>query len=856
MRCLYCGKELALLKRWTRGGQFCSEAHKKSYQEEYNRIGLSRLLQAQAKPKAAQQEAVSGLNGGLNGPSRPAPAAPVAVEEPVEAIHGTQLIEVAEPAVEVPAAEVDERIVEETAPEPSAEIGEETAEPALEPESMAGFINPSTAGPVPLEVSLYSHPWQASERPPVEPRWQSSGVIQQHLPEAAVLELKFRPNLAHSEHSVPEVKLTPNEFEPGKPFPPSLAGVLMSNQLSSTGVLKLQMTPSSLKWNVAGPSAEFLNFAPEEAVNEWTLLQLRGTAIDFPSAEADVLFDGESADGALWEAGKAGPAATDVEEQIEAAREPESRIEHDEHGVEAGIEPAEASVEALEPVVEEISAATEGLAQLRDGLTEDQEPARHHPESPEQPESAQQPDSALAAETEAEPLIEEEAIPDVQQPAAAEAVAPQQPEPAAITARRSVEEAVEIPLKIFTPPKPSPVEGAGALIKLPVFLPGLTGLPLRPKMGLLPAGSGSGSKKSSQRQAQPAAESKTADAKPESKIETKTTAESKAGAENTKPATEPQAKERSTPTASSGKPWGKPTMPPAAKTTKPGATGKPQPAIKITPPAAKPKEEEKPKPAAAERPVVEKTESASAPKGKAIAVEAPSAPMDIEVPHFGTEQSGNVSFVGSLKGKLAIGGVAAVLCVGAYFVFGGKSQPPAAANPAPVADKAGPSIMVAGGWVEDWAGDPDGPRLLGRKITIYRPSLKLSDYRIEFNGEIEHKSLGWVFRAADPQNYYVMKLATVTPGLEPKIALVKSIVTHGRETQVGKTPIDLNVRLDTQYAIRMDVRGSKFTTYVQGQQVDTWTDDQLKVGGVGFLNEREERGRVKSVSVSLLNSGK
>ena len=47
MRCLYCGKELALLKRLTGGGEFCSDAHKQSYQEEYNRLALSRLLQAQ-----------------------------------------------------------------------------------------------------------------------------------------------------------------------------------------------------------------------------------------------------------------------------------------------------------------------------------------------------------------------------------------------------------------------------------------------------------------------------------------------------------------------------------------------------------------------------------------------------------------------------------------------------------------------------------------------------------------------------------------------------------------------------------------------------------------------------------------
>ena len=50
MRCLYCGKELALLKRWTSGGEFCSDAHRQQYQEEYNQLALNRLLQA--KPPA------------------------------------------------------------------------------------------------------------------------------------------------------------------------------------------------------------------------------------------------------------------------------------------------------------------------------------------------------------------------------------------------------------------------------------------------------------------------------------------------------------------------------------------------------------------------------------------------------------------------------------------------------------------------------------------------------------------------------------------------------------------------------------------------------------------------------------
>ena len=141
----------------------------------------------------------------------------------------------------------------------------------------------------------------------------------------------------------------------------------------------------------------------------------------------------------------------------------------------------------------------------------------------------------------------------------------------------------------------------------------------------------------------------------------------------------------------------------------------------------------------------------------------------------------------------------------------------------------------------------------GRQITIYRPSLKLSDYRMEFQASIDTKSIGWVFRAADPDNYYAMKLMTVSSGLSPKVALFKYLVVNGKQTQVGRVPIDLAVQPDTVFNVRMDVRGPQFTTYIQGQQVDSWTDDQLKAGGVGFLNEREERGKVKSVSIRYLS---
>ena len=73
MRCLYCGKHLPLLRKLTGGGEFCSDAHRDKYHEEYNRLAVSRLLQAQSRPedyKPAQK------------PPETAPVAVAEAEEP------------------------------------------------------------------------------------------------------------------------------------------------------------------------------------------------------------------------------------------------------------------------------------------------------------------------------------------------------------------------------------------------------------------------------------------------------------------------------------------------------------------------------------------------------------------------------------------------------------------------------------------------------------------------------------------------------------------------------------------------------------------------------------------------------
>src|SRR5437660_511445 len=74
MRCLYCSKELALLKRWTGGGEFCSDAHRQLYQEEYNKLALNHLLQAQPSGEKNVKKDAKAAEPEIRTTSKAAPA--------------------------------------------------------------------------------------------------------------------------------------------------------------------------------------------------------------------------------------------------------------------------------------------------------------------------------------------------------------------------------------------------------------------------------------------------------------------------------------------------------------------------------------------------------------------------------------------------------------------------------------------------------------------------------------------------------------------------------------------------------------------------------------------------------------
>jgi len=153
-------------------------------------------------------------------------------------------------------------------------------------------------------------------------------------------------------------------------------------------------------------------------------------------------------------------------------------------------------------------------------------------------------------------------------------------------------------------------------------------------------------------------------------------------------------------------------------------------------------------------------------------------------------------------------------------------------------------------WAPGWSHHSEGYVQTGQ-MAFYQPSMKFTDYRMEFFGQIESKSIGWVVRAHDPKNYYAMKFTVIQSGLRPIIAMVHYPVTDGHPGKPVETPLmDVMVHNNTPYHVAVTVAGNRIITSIEGQEVDRWIEDQIPSGGVGFYSDAGERARLYWMKVS------
>ena len=474
MRCLHCGKELALLRRLTGHGDFCSEDHKQSYQEEYNRLALSRLLQAQKKGQQANNSPVQN--------TAPPTDASVAVEEPflevtpnratdplvIEADLSEALTQNEERtqseeltknetlaealAQATPEAAIDLPGLEESSPEevdPETSLGAEPG--SLEP---VGFLFESPAISALSEETPYREPWLELLPGPAMSEWQiQSGASS--LSSADLLALDLRPTASSIEDGALSADFSPQSFASAQPDPclPVAAPakkMASTNRLTAGAPIALDIAPESIASTedhsfVQGIQFEQgLGFEPNLSFEgvalfaDSQLLELPPTVINFPDEDsAVVLARSHSKSLAL------APAA----EETEAP---------------AGDNSPRASLEAL---------------------------SRLHQELVEQ-ETVRVPEAApLEATTPAEPADSVEVPVEVvaaAEPATSVAIPGDGPDTPAVEepAQKFATELFEISIKISTPAKPALIGGDAFPSQVAPLLPHLKFLPLRPKMAI------------------------------------------------------------------------------------------------------------------------------------------------------------------------------------------------------------------------------------------------------------------------------------------------------------------------------------------------------------------------------------
>jgi hypothetical protein len=150
---------------------------------------------------------------------------------------------------------------------------------------------------------------------------------------------------------------------------------------------------------------------------------------------------------------------------------------------------------------------------------------------------------------------------------------------------------------------------------------------------------------------------------------------------------------------------------------------------------------------------------------------------------------------------------------------------------------------VPKGWVPGWSHHADGYVRLGQ-LALFQPTSTFTDYRLEFFGQVEDRGMGWAVRARDPRNYYAMKFKLLAGGLRPVLEMIYYPVVGGKAGHEVKVPLTVMIHANTPYHVAVKVSGNRLTASVEGQQVDSWTDDVEPSGAVGFFTEPGERARL------------
>jgi hypothetical protein len=158
--------------------------------------------------------------------------------------------------------------------------------------------------------------------------------------------------------------------------------------------------------------------------------------------------------------------------------------------------------------------------------------------------------------------------------------------------------------------------------------------------------------------------------------------------------------------------------------------------------------------------------------------------------------------------------------------------------------------------------DKDVSALRVQGLGFLKKGQQWDNYKVEFELRINKESAGWVLRAQDSSNFYLFKLGSEKAKAIPKNSLVKyiridaqylnSLKREDAPGAAGVTPLSIKVRNKDYYKVMVTVRGNTITHYIDGIQVDSWSDDTFSHGRLGFNASAIEQATIRSLSIEPL----
>lgn len=156
---------------------------------------------------------------------------------------------------------------------------------------------------------------------------------------------------------------------------------------------------------------------------------------------------------------------------------------------------------------------------------------------------------------------------------------------------------------------------------------------------------------------------------------------------------------------------------------------------------------------------------------------------------------------------------------------------------------------TGGKLVNHWSYDKSGFVNPG-SLSLYQPSMSLTNYDLDALVQIQSKGLGLAFRAASSQNYQVARLIVDGSGPMPALEVERYALISGRVSRPVRVKYPKRFQSDTLYQVHLQVRSDEFALYIQGELVDYWSDTRLRAGGVGLFCTADQHARVAWIRVS------